>query len=182
MLTQLAAAANMGNRINKTAVEQAQPAAAEIGVHAGSIGAIAIDEDGVFTFVEVRLVIDERHWDFNAVACGHPQVLTAIIFRLKTPDLSLFNHLTLPGVHIQFKQRIRGGHRRIAVPQAGRFRFRVKADPRYVSRVIERNAHHFAGFAVDLADTGQSALTLFHHQPVGKQGEPLQHHLIARGN
>ena len=110
MLTQLAAAANMGNRINKTAVEQAQPAAAEIGVHAGSVGAVTVDEDGVFTFVEVILVVDERHGDFNAVARGHPQVFTAIIFRLKSPDLRLFNHLTLPGVHIQLKQRVRGSH------------------------------------------------------------------------
>ena len=46
----------------------------------------------------------------NAIAGGHPQVFAAVVIRLKSFYLSLFNHLALPGVHIQFKQGVRRRH------------------------------------------------------------------------
>ncbi|MNL67551.1 hypothetical protein D3C87_1921460 [compost metagenome] len=54
------------------------------------------------------------------------------------------------------------------------------ANPRHVSRIVKGNTDHVARFAVYLTNAGQPALALFHHQPIGKEREALQHHLLAR--
>ncbi len=38
------------------------------------------------------------------------------------------------------------------------------------------------GLAVNLPQTGQATLTLFHNQPVGKQGKSFEHHVVTRGS
>ncbi len=169
----------MGNREDKAPIKQAQAATAEIGVNAGAIRAVAVDKDRVFALAKMVLMVDQRDRHFGAVAGHDPDVLTAIEVSVKAFDLGLLQHLALPGIHIQLKQGVRGGHGGVAVAQPRRFRLRIVPNPGHVGRIVEGNPDDLPGFAIDLAQAGQPALALFHHQPVGKQGKAFEHHLIA---
>ena len=126
------------------------------------------------------LVIDQRDGHFGAVAGDNPHVLAAIKIGVKPFHLSLLQHPALPGVHVQFKQGVRGGHGGVAVTQARCFRLGVITNPGDIGGIVKGDTDHFAGFTVDLPQTGEPALALFNHQPVGKEGEAFQHHLIPR--
>ncbi len=115
MLAQLAAAANMGDGIDKAAIQQAQAAAAEVGIDAGAVGAIAVNQQRILPLAEVFSVIDQRDGNLYAVARLDPQMFAAVLAGIKAVDLRLLEHPPFTGIHIQLKQRIRRRHRRVAV-------------------------------------------------------------------
>ena len=125
-------------------------------------------------------MVDQRDRDFDAIAGGHPQVFALVAARIQPLYLLLFDHSSFAGIHIQFKQRIRRSHGGIAVAQSRRFGLRIIGKPGDIGRIVKSDPHHLPGLAVNLPQTGQATLTLFHNQPVGKQGKSFEHHVVTR--
>ena len=169
----------MGDGENEAAVEQAQAAGAEIRILAGAVGTVGVDQQRAGAATEVFMSVDQRDRHLNAVAGLNPQMFTAVMAGIETFNLLLLEHPAFTGIHIQLKQRIRRGHRGVAVAQARGFRLRIIGKPGDVGRVIKGNPYRFPGLAVDLPQAGKPVLPLLHHQPVGKQRKSFQHHVIA---
>ena len=144
----------MGDSEHKAAVEQAQAAGAEIRVHAGAIGAVAVHQQRTGALAEIFITVDQRDRDLHAVAGDDPQVLAAVVAGIKSFDFLLFQHPPLAGIHIQLEQRIRGCHGGVAVAQARGFRLRVIGKPGHIGRIVKGNALGLSCLTVDLAQAG----------------------------
>mgnify|MGYP007027890138 CR=1 FL=1 len=99
-------------------------------------------------------MVNQRNRNLGAITCRYPYVFATVIRRIKSGDLRLLKHTTFPGVHIQFKQCVRGSHGGIAIAQTRCLRLWIIGKPGHIGRIIKGNANDFPGLAVNLPQTG----------------------------
>ncbi len=99
-------------------------------------------------------MINQRNRNLGAITCRYPYVFATVIRRIKSGDLRLLKHTTFPGVHIQFKQCVRGSHGGIAIAQARCLRLWIIGKPGHICRIVKGDPDHFARFTINLPQAG----------------------------
>ncbi|MNZ62105.1 hypothetical protein D3C78_802190 [compost metagenome] len=172
----------MGDGVDEAAVQQAQARAAEVGIHAGAVGAVAIDQQGVLALLlEQILAIDQGDRHRHPVAGGHPDPLAGILVGLETRHRLLLEQGALAAVQVQLIGGGRRGHGGVAVAQGAGLRLRVVGEPGDIGGIVEGDLFLLAALPVDLAQPGQPLAALLQHQPVPEQGIALQQHVRIGG-
>src|SRR5471030_125746 len=111
LLTQFRTAADMRQRKDKTAVEQAKTAAAESGIHTTAIGAVSVNHQRIAVSAEQVVTVNQRNRHFYAIARSNPHTFTSVVRRIKTLHFLLFKQCAFSGIQIQFEQRTWRSHR-----------------------------------------------------------------------
>ncbi len=184
---QLLTATDVGDGVDEAPIQQAQAGAAEVGIHAGAIGAVAIDQQRVGActtpcLLEHVLAIDQRDRHGHAVPGGHPESLAGVLLRLEARHRLLLEQGALAAGHVELIGGWGRGHGGVAIAQGAGLRLRVVGEPGDVGRVVEGDLFLLAVLPVDLAQPGQPLVALFHHQPVPEQGVALQQHVGIGGD
>ncbi len=129
VLSQLGAAAHVGDSKGKAAIDQRQAIAAQVRVVAEAIGAIA-DQHHRRAPVTVKQVraIDQRHRDLPAVARRRPQAFRGVAAAVVTDDDLFLAQRALAAGEVDIKDRAGRDHRGIGVAHRLRRRIGVVAE------------------------------------------------------
>ena len=177
LATQLLAAAHMGDGIDEAAIEQGETRRAEVGVHAGAIGAVAIDQQGGLARLEQILAIDQGDRHLDPVPGLDPESLALVALRLESRHRLLLEQGALAAGHVQLEGGGGRGHGAVAVAQQLGIRLGVVGQAGDIGGVVEGDLFLLAALPVDLPQPGQPLAALLHHQPLLEQGIAFQQHV-----
>ena len=103
------AAADMGERVDEAAIQQAEQAAAETGMGAAAVGAVGIEEERGAAVFHEPFAINERDGNLVAIPRGGVEALGEVVLPVKPPeDGSLLEQGLLPGAHVVVEHTSRG--------------------------------------------------------------------------
>ena len=116
----------MRDRVNKSAIEQAQHIGTECRLHAGAVGSIAVLKERVLPVFLHALAVHDRDGYLCAIARRREQSLRLIIIAIKTAEHSAFLDLSvLFAGHIEIVGGLRRRHRFVGVAEPWRVEFVV---------------------------------------------------------
>ena len=182
LLAEVAAAADVADRVDDAAVEEADAIRVELRVRRRAVGAVGRQEHRGLAVGDEALAVDDRDRNARAVCgCRVPALGGVAQGIVAAEDLVLLQELALAGRHVEVVDRGRRRERLVVEAQLFRLELEVVRDVGRVDRLREVDAVRAARREVSDAQPRQAVLALREDAIVGKDVDVLDHHVAATG-